>query len=81
MDKNSVIYICPVCFQVCESERQCHEHLMVRCNPGPINSERRKPITDRFGNMVSRAPCWFLEATGQIPAYTPLSNNRPSQHF
>ncbi len=78
MDK--VMYICPVCFQVCDSARKCHDHMMVECNPGEPGSDSRKPVTDRFGNMVSRAPRWYLEALGQIPAYTPLHQSKQYHH-
>lgn len=71
MDQEKTIYICPVCFQVCETMRECHEHLMIKCKPGKPGSERRKPITDQFGNMVSRAPRWYIEALGMIPAWSP----------
>ncbi len=64
--EDRVVYICPICFQTCESERECHAHRMVACHPGKIGDQRRKPVTDRFGNMVSRAPRWYLEAVGWI---------------
>ncbi|UCE01031.1 MAG: hypothetical protein JSV42_10065 [Chloroflexota bacterium] len=62
MVDGQVIYICPICFRVCEQETECHEYLMVTCETGQPGDERRKPITDRFGNLVSRAPFWYLEA-------------------
>jgi hypothetical protein len=62
MDPDSVIYICPICFRVCESESVCHEHIMVICDTGNPGDKRRKPLTDRFGNLASRAPLWYLEA-------------------
>lgn len=62
MDPDQVIYICPICFRVCESETECHNHMMVSCDTGNPGDERRKPIKDRFGNLVSRAPQWYLEA-------------------
>lgn len=65
-------YICPICFQVCESRKACdlhiHSHRMVPCNPGKPGDERRKPIVDNYGNFVSRAPRWYLEAVGLIKA-------------
>lgn len=61
------IYICPVCFRVCETQEECHEHKMIACDPGNPGDERRKPVVDRFGKLVSRAPRWFLEAQGRLP--------------
>jgi hypothetical protein len=65
-------YICPTCFQVClsEQERDEHqvtfEHQMVACNPGGPGDARRKPVKNPYGQYVSRAPRWFLEALGWI---------------
>ena len=55
-------YLCPICFRVCETEAECHKHLMVLCETGHPGDERRKPVSDQFGNLVSRAPRWYLEA-------------------
>lgn len=62
MDQKQVFYICPICFRVREDESECHEHLMILCDYGHPGDERRKPVSDRFGNLVSRAPRWYLEA-------------------
>jgi hypothetical protein len=66
MDQPEFIYLCPICFRVCESEAECHEHQMVICVPGHPGDERRKPVSDQFGNFVSRAPRWYLEALSQV---------------
>ena len=68
METRKILYICPVCFRTCESEIECHTHKMIECNLGELGDERRKPVTDNFGNMVSRAPRWYLEAIGWLPA-------------
>jgi hypothetical protein len=39
---------------------------MVECEAGIPGDERRRPVADRFGNYVSRAPRWFMEAVGWI---------------
>jgi hypothetical protein len=62
MANEQVFYICPICFRVCETESECHEHRMVLCETGHPGDERRKPVPDQFGNLVSRAPRWYLEA-------------------
>lgn len=66
MEDETIFYICPICFQVCEDEKECHAHRMVECNPGEYGDDRRKPVSDRFGQLVSRAPRWYLEAVGWI---------------
>jgi hypothetical protein len=66
MNSKDMFYMCPVCFQVCDSDKECHAHRMVSCRPGPPGDARRKPVEDRFGKLVSRAPRWYLEAVGTI---------------
>lgn len=65
-------YICPICFQVCESKKACdlhiHAHRMVPAAPGEPGDARRKPLRDRQGDLLSRAPRWFFEAIGRIKA-------------
>jgi hypothetical protein len=39
---------------------------MVKCDVGEPGDERRKPIVDRFGKYVSRAPRWYIEAVSWI---------------
>lgn len=62
MDQKQVFYLCPICFRVCETEEECHEHQMVFCETGHPGDELRKPMMDNYGKMVSRAPRWYLEA-------------------
>lgn len=62
MDQEQTLYICPICFRVCESETECHEHMMLKCETGEPGDDKRKPLTDEFGNLVSRAPRWYIEA-------------------
>jgi hypothetical protein len=45
---------------------------MVSCCAGEPGSFLRKPMTDENGQMVSRAPVWYMEAMGWIPDWTPL---------
>ncbi len=62
MSQEEIIYICPQCFRVCETETECHEHLMIVCETGQPGDEIRKPVKDKFGRFASRAPRWYLEA-------------------
>lgn len=73
MDEKNIFYICPVCFQVCDSLQECHAHKMLECSGGEPGDPRRLPIRDRFGNLVSRAPRWYLEAVRAIPCWTPMA--------
>lgn len=70
MQKESVLFICPKCFRVCEDAEECHRHNQVlECTPGEFGDDRRRPVLDQFGSFVSRAPRWYLEA---------VKSNRPS---
>ena len=62
MKSPSVFYLCPVCFYACELPDDSHEHTLLPVDPGLPGDERRKPITDSHGHMVSPAPRWFHEA-------------------
>jgi hypothetical protein len=66
-------YLCPVCFEVREDCRDCHHQRMIVCDVGGPGDERRKPVIDASGRLKSRAPRWFMEAVGWIPASYPSS--------
>ncbi len=68
MNTNAIFYLCPYCFEVSEVAGDHHGHRMLRCNAGESGDERRKPVIDECGNLKSRAPRWFLEAIGSLPA-------------
>lgn len=57
-------YLCPVCFAADEQRIECHGHLMIPChaeNPGECT-----PLIGRDGQLKTRAPRWFLEATAWL---------------
>jgi hypothetical protein len=73
-NSNDRFYLCPICFAVCESEIACraHNHRMIWCDPIGLTDEQRKPLMYADGRLASRAPRWFLEAVGALPArYSP----------
>jgi hypothetical protein len=57
-----VFYLCPTCFYACDSPDNMHEHPLLRVDPGRPGDDRRKPITDSQGRVLSAAPVWFYEA-------------------
>jgi hypothetical protein len=72
--KGNLLYICPVCFRACSEQEDCHGHSMLCCDPGEWGDLRRRPVDDCRGQIQSRAPRWFLEASGWVkagPPYTP----------
>jgi hypothetical protein len=66
MDREEHFYICPICFRVCENDIECHAHQLLECRVGGYEDDRRKPVKNRFGKLVSRAPRWYLEAQGWV---------------
>lgn len=72
MEPKEIFYMCPVCFEVSKEPRRHHGREMVSCCAGEPGSYLRKPMTDENGQMVSRAPVWYMEAMGWIPDWTPL---------
>jgi len=62
MKTSLVFYLCPICFYTCESPDDVHEHVLLRVDPGLPGDERRKPMTDSRGRILSAAPRWFHEA-------------------
>lgn len=62
MNAALIFYLCPTCFYASETPDDSHEHALLRVDPGLPGDERRKPITDREGLILSPAPYWFYEA-------------------
>lgn len=62
MKVSLVFYLCPICFYASETSDEDHEHPLLRVDPGLLGDERRKPITDPNGHILSPAPRWFYEA-------------------
>jgi hypothetical protein len=65
MNASSVFYLCPTCFYASAIPDDSHEHVLLRVDPGLPGDERRKPLTDRTGVILSPAPFWFREALHQ----------------
>lgn len=54
MNAALVFYLCPICFYASEMSDNGHEHALLRVDPGLPGDERRKPITDPHGHILSR---------------------------
>jgi hypothetical protein len=65
MNTSSIFYLCPICFYASETPDDGHEHVLLRVDPGLPGEERRKPVTDQNGHILSPAPRWFHEAMMQ----------------
>ncbi len=66
MAKNGrTVYICRVCHRVGLQPLNCHPTKSVQCDAGEPGDERSKPLFDRNGNLVTRAPRWWVEACFQ----------------
>jgi hypothetical protein len=62
MNTTLIFYLCPTCFYASETPDNTHEHVFLRVDPGLPGDERRKPVKDRDGWIISPAPYWFYEA-------------------
>ncbi|MDQ4077629.1 MAG: hypothetical protein M3220_15455 [Chloroflexota bacterium] len=70
MNTQGTFYLCPTCFEVTESHAETHQHTMIEVKATAISDQRRQPVTDESGRVLSRAPQWFLEAIGTLrPRY------------
>jgi hypothetical protein len=69
-------YLCPTCFYASDCPDDSHEHALLRVNPGLPGDEKRKPITDRNGRILSAAPHWFHDAVtrARVGARSPYLN-------
>ena len=76
MNDSLVFYLCPICFYACKSPDEGHDHALLRIDPGMPGDERRKPITDPSGHILSPAPRWFYEVLQQ-KRMTPRIGTRP----
>ncbi len=65
-ETKTVYYICPKCFDITTTppDRLGHEGKLIECDPGEMGDARRKPPFDEYGHVMTRAPRWYLEATG-----------------
>jgi hypothetical protein len=68
MNSSTIFYLCPICFYACENPDAGHEHPLLRMDPGLPGDERRKPLSDHNGHILSPAPRWFHEALVQTRA-------------
>lgn len=62
MNDSIVFYLCPTCFYASDTADDGHEHGLLRVDPGLPGDERRKPVTDQSGHILSPTPRWFHEA-------------------
>ena len=65
MNTSLIFYLCPTCFYASQTPDVGHEHALLRVDPGLPGDERRKPVSDQSGHILSPAPRWFHEAIFQ----------------
>ncbi len=59
------VYICWVCHRVGQNPLNCHPGRSVEWDAGKPGDERSKPLFDKHGHLVTRAPKWWVEACFQ----------------
>ena len=62
-DFNQEIHLCPHCLFSGAEPGACPHcgHARVTCRPGDPDDPCRRPIMDRRGRVLSRAPLWWLQ--------------------
>jgi hypothetical protein len=71
MNTSLVFYLCPNCFYASDFPDNTHEHTLLRVDPGLPGDERRKPVTNQSGHILTPAPRWFYEAIIQAKTAPP----------
>jgi hypothetical protein len=61
-DTNRKIYICRICHRVDQRPMTCHPGQSVTCDAGSFGDERSRPLFDKNGRLVTRAPKWWVDA-------------------
>jgi hypothetical protein len=54
--------VCRVCHRVEQRVLTCHPGASVECDIGEPGDARSMPLFDSGGNLVTRAPKWWVEA-------------------
>ncbi len=57
-----IVYVCMECHRVGEEPTQCHPGQSQSCDIGEPGTERTLPLFDARGNLLTRAPRWWVEA-------------------
>ena len=63
-------YLCPRCFEPADEPVPCPRcgGERVACRPGTADDPARKPLMAATGELRSRAPLWWLRASGGLAA-------------
>lgn len=70
------LYLCPNCFAVPEEAMvgepcvMCGHFPLLECKPGAADDPCRKPLMDGDGDLLTRAPKWWVEAYKRLSLET-----------
>lgn len=67
------LYLCPNCFNALQAEAMAEPcevcgHSLIECRPGDTDDPCRKPMMDDDGDLVTRAPMWWVERYKKLAA-------------
>jgi len=60
-EKRKMFYICSMCFRTSSEVEVCHGRPMLYCDAGCWGDECRKPLMAGDGQLITRAPRWWLQ--------------------
>lgn len=63
MNTSTSFYLCPICFEVSDTELKGHKHPMIKVDLSKLSDESRQPVMDASGRLTTAMPRWFVEAT------------------
>jgi hypothetical protein len=78
-DQGDRILLCPGCLTPAEAPGAC-EHCgttVIECRPGEADDPCRRPLMNRNGKVLTRAPIWWLQhRVGSLIDYLDISKER-----
>ena len=74
------LYLCPNCFNALEAPQMSEPcplcgHSLVECKPGAPDDPCRKPLMDADGDLLTRAPEWWVDEYKRLAAQSAEASN------
>jgi len=60
-EQSQIFFMCSLCFRTSTTAEICHNRPMLTCDTGCWGDECRKPLIAADGQLLTRAPRWWLQ--------------------